>query len=344
MNEQISLSAPMIELLTDLREILNAKFQRKRAAGVKVDPQVWSSHIVSVIAPIVDSVHHVAEERSRVTLLELYDVSLDLFAAGHFSESGSSLFLFELWKDILPNCANILSRSPRRIAGSLSNAVLALTMESSLVAERWLGAIKRTSNRCENPQQLLELGKLLAWTSGMAHYRLPALALAKQLQVPLIRTVFQIEDSVPENSIRNWLTELESDPWAQLLSQDTRRKQKVEQVGICGAFRGFGGLFLEPPKVLIHRGQIYVSETKTFYKLVIDRFGHSLQRVGTIDAEKPSTVSSPQIDSKGILNWAGCEALPCNLRGLTSQAFDGTSLAVTISDSFHIFLYAKRFS
>jgi hypothetical protein len=344
MNQQESLSAPMIALLTDSREILNARFQQKRASGVKVDPQVWSSHIVTVIAPIVDSVHRLAEERSRVTLIDLYDVSLDLFAAGHFSESGSSLLLFQLWKDILPKCAKILSRSPRRIAGSLSNAVLALTMESSGVAQRWLGEIKRTSNSCENPQQLLELGKLLAWTAGMAHYRLPALALAKQLQLPLLRTVFQIAEAVPENSIRNWLTELEFDPWAQLLSGNTPRKQKVEQVAICGAFRGFGGLFLEPPKVFIHRGQIYVSENQTLYRLVVDRFGHSLQRAGNVEAEKPSATSSPQIDSKGIVNWEGCEALPSNLRGLTSQAFDGKSLAVTISDSFHIFLYAKRFS
>jgi len=336
------LSQPMIELLGGHREMLNQRFRQKKASGVKVDIGVWSDHLRNVVAPIVDTVHSIAEERARTTLLDLYDVSLDLFAAGHFSESGSSLLLHRLWRDVFTCIAGNLSRSPRRIAGSLSNAVLALAMESPVIAKRWLEELKRAGLDCENTPQLLDAGKVLAWTAGMASYRGPALAIVQHLNVALIRSLFQIADSVPEKCIRKWFAELESNPWAQLQLDETVPKCEVSMVHRCGAFRGFGGLFLEPPRLFLHLGQIYVREYQGIYKLIADQFGALFQRMGNFEPEKTTHRPAAVVDSQGIIRWEGCENLQCPWMSTSSQAFDGKTLAMTLPDSFYIYLFAKQ--
>lgn len=342
MNGSGGFSLPMIELLAGHREMLNQIFHKRKGSGAKVDIELWSDHLRNVIAPIVDAVYSIAEERARTTLLDLYDVSLDLFAAGHFSESGSSLLLHRLWREVFPSIAGNLSRSPRRISGSLSNALLALTMESPVIAKRWLEELKRVGLDCENTPQLLDAGKVLAWTAGMAVYRGPALAIIQHLNIHLLRSLFQIADTVPEKYIRQWFAELESNPWAKLQVDQTAHICKIAEVYRCGAFRGFGGLFLEPPRLFLHLGQIYVREHHGIYRLIVDQFGSFFQRMGNFEPEKTTDRPAAVVDSRGIIRWEGCETFQCPWMSTSSQAFDGRTLAITLPDSFHIYLFAKQ--
>jgi len=341
MTTHIALSANMIELLVAHRELLNQMFRRRKAFGTKIDSQAWSQHVGETVLPVVQAVQHIAEERARTTLIDLYEVSLDLFAAGHFSESGNSPTLMQLWKEVLPCLAKTLSRSPKRIAGSFSNAVVALTMESPEIAKRWLGSLQRICGACETPQQLLDVGKVLAWTSGMAIYRHPALVLTQDIHISLLRRLFEVSDTVSENHIRQWLTDLDSNPWYRRPFDKKAGQAKVQQVSRCGAFRGFGGLFLEPPVLFLHDGQIFVSESRNVYQLVADSFGYAFQRMANFEPKKHSQSTTASINAQGLIRWQGCDNFQSDLVDVSSQAYDGNTLAITLTSSFHVYLFAK---
>lgn len=329
-------------LIEQNREALNHRYLQRRAQGAKLEDSSWLFHLRQRILPIVEAVATVLPEGCNRTLNDLYDVSLDLFAVGHFSESTGILAraLSQLWEFTLPRLAKQLARDPRRVSGSLSNAVLSIAQSHPESVDRWLTTLNRAGPLANTVDQLLQIGQVAAWSAGYPEYRTAAVKLAQSLTVETVRSIFQCPASISDPEFTELLGRWLVDPWAS--AETTVNSPTIVCVGCCGAFRGFGGVFLEPPRVFLAGQQLMATDNHSVWQVVADCFGQSFHRVDTtadLSRRKPAK-SVPQIDALGLVSWHH-HSLSCpDLANSTSQAFDGKTLAVTLRNSFHLFLIA----
>ncbi len=342
-SSSVPISELCCRLLEQNREALNHRYLQRRAQGARLEDSNWLFHLRQRILPIVDAVAVILPEGCTRTLNDLYDVSLDLFAVGHFSESTGLLprALSQLWELTLPRLAKQLARDPRRVSGSLSNAVLSIAQSHPESVDRWLNTLNRAGTLANTVDQLLQIGQVAAWTAGYPEYRTAAVKLAQSLPVEISRTLFQFPASLSDNDVSELLGRCLVDPWAYRL-ENSMSPPAIVRVGSCGAFRGFGGVFLEPPRVFLSERQLMATDNHSVWQVVADCFGNSFHRVETtaeIAGRKPAK-SVPQVDTYGTVSWSK-HSLSCpDLANSTSQAFDGQTLAVTLRNSFHLFLIA----
>jgi hypothetical protein len=342
MTESNHLPPVVVPLLAELRERLNAMFRQHLATGAKIDGQSWLRHVEQYIAPVVAAVHAVAPDRSKETLVHLYEIGLELSALGHFNVVGGSPRIIRLWRDAFPAIASVLSLNPRWVIGSLSNAVLSLSQLSGAKADAWLAMLTELGPRCQSVDQLLNLGKFLGWTSGFAHMRRLAIPIAAHLPVDLLRRPLGMPGDAAEDSVRKLLIDLAGDPWAD--GRGNRGSLIVLEVLRCGNFRGLDGEFIDPPRSYLWDGGIHLTDGHRRWRLHADRFGYTLDRRGEDGAIPDPEKTDPSISADGQLRWGSSKTHRLDLARCTSQSFDGNTLAITIPTSYHVFLFARRSS
>lgn len=339
---EVAISAVFRRSLTDQRDTLNALFRSRVKQGAKIDHQAFAEHVRTRIGKIIAAIELALPERTRLATAELFEISLELFAAGHFGDGAKTRYLSALWEELMPTIARHVARDPRRVAGCLSNALVQIELQSTRSANRWLNLITQLNHSVESVDELLVLGKVTAWISGMSHFRRSALTAARLLPTRTVSRLFDLDPDTDESAIRNFLFQLDKNPWCN--SIDTRMGDgEVKQVAICGAFRGFGGSLMKPPSVATIDGKLIVSDRQQVWQIFADRFGSVIQRVDLkpFRGNGAYAKSNPRVTSGGTIQWDGHTTNHPDLANPTSFAFDGTTLAVTIPSSFHVFLFAR---
>ncbi|HEX4588801.1 MAG TPA: hypothetical protein VH120_02650, partial [Gemmataceae bacterium] len=64
------------------REALNARFARRQRAGARIDDAAFQEHLRTTVNDLIGVVAAVRAERVRAVVNAMFEVSLDLFAAG----------------------------------------------------------------------------------------------------------------------------------------------------------------------------------------------------------------------------------------------------------------------
>lgn len=344
MTEPITLPLELQQLLSEHREVLNARFRQRQKQGAKIAPEAWLTHLRQRVLPLVLTVKVVLPERCNLVLNELYDVSLELFSTGHFAETTGVLHqgLAHLWEHTLLRFPMLLARDPRRIVGSLSNALLFIAQNTPAAVEPWLARMEAAGPSASSVDQLLQIGKVAAWLAGLPEYRASAMALARKLPAAILRPLLELNETTDDGHLVALFDKWEADPWAEL-NVNHEARSTIRQVAMCGAFRGFGGLFLVPPHVFCSDGQLFATDDECVWLLQADRFGQSFHRseVRPPSAKKNRERTAAQIDPKGKITWQQDSLdLPEFVKS-SSQAFDGTTMAVTLPSSFHLYLFAR---
>ncbi len=349
--ETVVISDLCRHLLEENRQALNARFQKRKAQGAKIDAQMWLLHVQRRILPLVDRVGEYAKQnevnfgnadiqsRCFQVLNQLYEVSLDLFSAGHFTESTGILpeALAQLWDQTLCRLPNLLMKNPKLIAGGLSNGVLSIAKSHSGSVQAWLASLERVAAQVESVDHMMQAGKVAAWTAGLPEYRNSALEIARQLPVAIVRSLLTLSEGLPDQQVLQTVNDWQNNPWHH--AKDRREQPGIVQVARCGAFQGFGGVFLYPPKVFKHDQSIFASDGKSVWLLMADSFGQSFHRCDVANQTSSRAArGGPSIDKNGVVTWMKDSAAMPELSGSTSQACDGHTLAVTIPTSFHVFL------
>ncbi|MFO0922227.1 MAG: hypothetical protein U0905_07045 [Pirellulales bacterium] len=340
MNTSIPLR--MQSLIEELRPQLNTSYARASENGKKIDPEVWLDHVAHRVLPIVERIDHDDSQRARAAMVQLYEVSLILFAKGAF-RGPAQQSLERLWEQVLPALSSSIAKEPKRLSGSLSNAVVAMvTLQPSIVAS-WLDMMSRLASHVVSGDDLLRFGKVAAWISGMAEYRKTAIEEAKGLPKDLLRLLWEgfhgLEDSDLDSILDRW----GSEPWA--FSDNVERNvEPIRYVGSCGDFRGFGGVWLKPPKVGTFNGSLLLTDGELTLELFADRFGASLRRYEgpTDEIDYAGRTSEATVDSEGTIYWKKKRLAREELTHPTSFVSVGSTLAVTIGTSFRVYLFALR--
>ena len=178
---------------------------------------------------------------------------------------------------MLPAVAPLVAGAPDRILGAVSNALHNLATTPGARPEDWLTALERLGPECKDPDTLLRLGQVAGWKAGLAHFRASALAAADALPNSLALAAVGAPASGEWSEVRKRLL---ADPWFDpatpaVATAQTKRLRVMTQ---AGAFRGFGGLFPEPPRVAGTGDHFLVRSGEECWLLTADLFGATFHR------------------------------------------------------------------
>lgn len=327
-------------VLGEDREALNQRFRLRQGAGAKIDGPSFQRHLRTIVNELVGAVAAARSERVRTVVNALFDVSLDLFAAGLLGPEARHPHVAAAWQNVLPQAAGLLARDPARVAACVSNAADHLAAHASGRPPEWIALMARLAPHCDGVSQWLEAGKVAAWKAGLAQYRSAAIGIARELPWKISALAFDMPDEVTETEWRPRLERLAADRWYSPRSDPEATERSLRIVRSTGGFRGFDGPCLRPPKVVLRGDRLLVSDGEATWELVADAFGVLWRRVEAPPAIDAAGDSKAALDSAGRVSWEGRRERFEELAEASSFACDGQTLVVTLPTSHYVFLVA----
>jgi hypothetical protein len=345
-------TGPFAQILEANRARFNARFAEARHIRTKLTPGSFTHHLRTGLAPIVEAVHRHNLDIANAVADALYDLSLDLVGQELLGPESRYPYLVEGWNTLLPRLPRFVAEAPRQFVGSVTNALYNLSVTPGARPREWMEAMLALADLCPDAETLLKTGQVVAWRAGLAHYRLNALELCTQLAslnpaLAYLALGLPTDPSINAPPVTALLDRLLADPWWRPTSDprsgSLTRETDLQIVSRIGAFRGFGGLFMSPPVVLLEDGHFVLEESGNYWLLTADVFGATLHRWSK-PGRAARSVQPFQIDPNGVVtNGKHSRAFP-ELAGAASAAASPTTLAVTTALSHAVFLVALAHS
>ncbi|MCI0486287.1 MAG: hypothetical protein L0229_06770 [Blastocatellia bacterium] len=333
----------LAEALKRNRDRFNTKYALARRSVPALLPEAFAEHLRSTVSPIADVVGSHFVDCVDAVVDALYDLSLELVGKGFLGEQTRYPALLDGWRKLLVAVPHFLVSDPALVCGSVSNALYNLSTTAGARPGEWIKGMIQMGWICSDAASFLEAGKVIAWRSGMAHYREGALEACRKLDPDVARAALGVMDVKSAAPIDVILDRMARDPWQHPATVDhgMGRKKVLKIVSRAGAFRGFGGLFPAPPRVAVRGGEFLVFDNETWWTLTADLFGSTLHRVGPkIPGLKNEINPAFKIDSSGrVLKESEGARFPA-LSKSSSSASNETTLAVTVPLSHSVYLVA----
>jgi hypothetical protein len=243
--------------------------------------------------------------------------------------NASQPWVTRLWRATFPVLAEHIALSPLSVITELSHATAQFSAHTASRPQQWLRLLGALGPQTTDLDQLRLLGKVLAWRSGLAHYRNGALAAADQLPPALVEHALEI----PANQSWNeWRPALHQSCWPSSLVGDGGLLGKV------GAFRGLGGVFVEPPMLATRNGDLIARSGKDSWLVSTDSFGSTLHRIEDVGISAGVTVTEPTLVLGDYVFVRGQAVELGAAAPVTSAAQQGNLLAITTKNSHAIWL------
>jgi hypothetical protein len=293
------ITGPLADALKRGRQSFNARF----VAAKPIDAAAFQAHLTDTLDPIVQAVAAKFPERTDAVVEALYDLSLDLFRQNLLGPQAKYPVIVEAWKIFLPAIPTLVAREPNRIAASITNVLYNLATTPGARPNDWLKLA------AASPDFNLSLAALLAWQCGLPQYRESVL------------------DKAPE------LAHLRTNPW-----NLNNPNPSLQLLAKAGAFRGFAGQFLRPPRVDTLAGAILATDGDSTWQLHADLYNAILLRVDRTLPPPLPLKGDAQISANGTVNWKGQRRRFPELASSTSIAAISHTLAVTLATSHHLYL------
>jgi hypothetical protein len=334
------IEGPLADALRRGRERFNTKFAYARHRFSALDAEAVKAHLRSTVAPIAAAVYDLDAGRVDEVVDAVYDLSLELIGGGYLAAQSRYPALLKAWREMLPRLPHLISREPSRLASAVTNAVYNLSATARPTF--WIDVMTRLGQDCHDVQAFLEAGKVVAWRSGMAHYRDGALAACLNMDEALARGALGLPEASP-TPIAAVIERLRQDPWlAPVAAAGSNGKEKrLRVVAAVGAFRGFGGVFVEPPRVLRHDNEWLAYDREACWLVTADLFGATFHRVSNRPpAADQATQFDFKIDAGGRVMKAAQAATFAYLADASSAAASEMAMAVTLPRSHSIYFVA----
>lgn len=317
------ISAPLAEALQSRRSEYNQRFRLAAQLHPHLDGEELMRFISDCVDPMAQAVHARNPEAVDDAVVTAYECALQLVGQQLTARQGRYAAIADLWRDVFPAAANVLATDSKRLIPALTNAAHQLASIDNSAATRWNKRMVEAAARVTSADELLLLGQVLAWQSGLAHYRDGALAALESLSESLACLALQVAPAQREQTLRR----LQADRWFDPASPEHDGRRVVRTFG---SFRGFGGAFLQPPLVRGTAGGWIVHSAGDHWFLVADAFGATLHRAS---AEEWNTASDREqrVGKQFALPDAG---------PITSSAPSERAIACTFAQSHQIVLVA----
>lgn len=334
--------------LEDGRDRYNALFAAARTAAPDLDSAVFADVVVTLVAPAVEAADAARAGSGSRVADTLYRVALDLTARRLLGPS-APVDVLAAWRTLLPNMGRWLADDPLATVAAVTNAVVNMGTVHGARPDEWIKSMGAVADVATDFDALLVGGQIAAWKSGMAYYREGALALAPAIDARVVRAALGVRAG--DEPAPTLIDRLAADPWASV-DEPSDGAPKLVLARRVGAFRGFGGPFLTPPRVVASGLTLHATADGEEWSLMADRYGSVLvrpaARVGTDHGGHGHTNrSQPQadpgshsVDDDGTVRFGSLHATFPDLAGPTSWAVAGATMAVTTSLSHTIALVA----
>ncbi|HUS68419.1 MAG TPA: hypothetical protein VMZ28_27985 [Kofleriaceae bacterium] len=307
------------------RADLNARFAMARRRMPALDGAAFGAFVAEALGPLADAVAAERPDRVADVVHAAYDVALELCGqrlAGAGARDGR---VGEAWAALVRGAAApLIAQSPGRALAASANALASLAAMPGARPDDWATAMSGVAAARPELDTWLAAGQVLAWRAGMAHYRAGALDVADRLPPALALALVGAATGDDWSAVR---ARLRGDPWH---VPGAAPAPPVRVVGRVGAFRGFGGLFPEPPTVRAAGVDRFLVESGgDRWVLFADACGATFHRASEADAQAAPArrVVQPPIE----LAERG---------SLTSTARAAATLAVTSTQTHSILLLA----
>ena len=331
--DQSVMNDAFTQVLERNRAVFNARFAQARQMTPSLDGDDFASHLREVVSPIVVACDTVSSERTHEVVEVLYELSLQLMSKGLLGRNTRNPLLQKAWMQLLPHLAPQIVRSPRRVVGSVCNAVVMLSQTPRVRTESWMQLMQEIAANCDDVETFLSCGRVAAWRCGMAHTREIALRDGRELPANIVRHLFELPDETTSEQLNQMWTNLKSDVWISPTEAATSstRSSGLKLVAQVGDFRGFGGHFQKPPRVTTENGAFYISDSSQSWRIFADVFGATLLRAHVENLVAASSFAS-------VPDWNRVlETFPEAQHAL-STASDGKTVAVTLPTSHRVYL------
>ncbi|QIF03544.1 hypothetical protein [Roseimicrobium sp. ORNL1] len=351
--------SPMLAgVLRSGRDGFNARFADMKRRHPSLDADAFSHVLLQSIAPLAESVGREQPDRVPAVVWAAYDAALQLVAERLSGPSGRHPMIEVSWQRLLPAVTPLLTQSPGKMIAAVSNALCHLSSTMGADPEEWVERMLACAPQLTTVEHFLAAGKLAAWRCGLAHFREGALAAGDTLpEAVALRLLGCTTDGEKWAAVRARVAEY---PWW-TPGETVSDIPKPRVVKAVGSFRGFGGLFAEPPIVGIVDGNFVVRSGDEAWLLICDAFGATFHRVDmeyfnqslglrirTRYRVEPTsvTVDSTRLDLAELGEITSSAALPNTLmngrRDIPNSVADPHTLAVTGKYSHGITLIALR--
>jgi len=324
-------SEPLGTVLRSARDTFNAQFNAARRQMPALEPERLARFLADTVDPLAAAVHAVAPDRVAALVFAAYELGLELVGQRLLESRRGTAAIEAGWRALGAAAPGLLADDPRRLLAAASNAVHQLESTPGARPEEWTQGVAALAPSCPDVESLLRVGQVRAWMAGLAHYRAGALAVAGTLPEPLALAALGASGSF--SALRDRLL---ADPWF------VPGAETGPLVRAVGAFRGFGGVFVAPPRVALHAGHLIATSGGEGWMVAADAFGATFHRArpDELQADVSATLPAGVQWAKGTLTVRG-RGVPAPLVGaLTSVAADATTLALTASLTHTIALVA----
>lgn len=213
---------------------------------------------------VVAAVDAVAPARTAAVALSAFDIALTLVVHGLAGPATRCLLVNRLWTEVLPQVPARIAEAPSEVLGSLSNAAVHLAGTPGARSEEWLSRMAALGPAAGSLAQLLDVGKVLAWRCGAAHFRTSALVAADALAEDLALAAVGATTAASWTEVRDAFA---ADPWWSPVGSGGSKSREV------GGFTGFGGSFVQPPELRVAEEGFWVRSGGRHTLLVADAWG-----------------------------------------------------------------------
>jgi hypothetical protein len=335
----LSTSPTLASILRSGRAEFNARFAAARHFYPDLDAGAFAEFLGTAVDPLVQAVEKVRADRLADVTRAAYDAALELVGqrlAGPHSRQSS---VEEGWRRLLPKAASLVAAAPDRLIPAVCNAIHQLASASGARPGQWIEIIEKLGPQCSDVDVFLKLGQVAAWRAGLAHFRQSAIATADSLPEGMALAAVGAK---PGSAWIDARQRFVADPWFDPACQGTEAPgfRVTAQVG---SFRGFGGLFVEPPRLLPAGAHFLVNSGDGYWLLTADAFGATFHRASKEEFNRalktpPFPAWLRLADSRVTMNGTSW-SLP-EMGGISSSAANDTTLAVTTHLSHAILLIA----
>jgi len=321
------ISPALAHVLRSGRAEFNARFAAARHVYPQLDPAAFTSLLHTAVDALAQATERVRADRVSEVVMAAYDAALELAGQNLAGPGARQPFVEEAWLRILPPAAALVATDPTGVIAAVCNAAHQIASTPGARPAQWIDAMATLAPQCPDAPTLLKVGQVAAWRAGLAHYRNSALATADTL--PEVLALAAVS-APPEAGWRAVREKLRGNPWHD--PQDAPERSGARIAAHVGAFRGWGGLFVEPPRLAAVGTDFLVRSVDDCWLLMADCYGATFHRATLTEFEAAQRASKrpPALKLEGPrVVWNGQALEIGDLGELTSVAANETTLALT---------------
>ena len=332
-------SAALASILRSGRVDFNARFAAVRRIHPDLKAEAFAEFLRTAGDDLVQAVEKVRADRLGEVTMEAYDAALELVGQNLAGPGARLTAVEDGWRRILPKVASLVAAAPGRLIPAVCNAVHQLASTPEARPTQWIEIMEQLGPQCADADVFLRLGQVAAWRAGLAHFREGAIAAGDALPESLALAALGAKSPSTWTDVR---TRLLGNPWYDPAST-AKNSSAIRMVAQAGWFRGFGGLFVEPPLVVSSGEHFLARSNGDCWLLTADVFGATFHRASMKEFEAGERRLPPGLQVKGSRVAFNGNRLEFPALGeFTSATANATTLALTSPLTHSIVLVALK--